>query len=133
MKTHGLSADSRKGIENPEGADGARCASWRFAGVECLFVERRLQFDLTVEAAPGLREAKDVFLTTLRAMLVILPLSATTKFHGMPPAEADFRRFFRVTPPVVHEMIKTLHSRGFIERELAKARSMRLCLTSKQS
>ena len=31
-----------------------------------------------------------------------------TKIHGTPPAEADFRRFFRVTPPVVHHMIKTL-------------------------
>ena len=31
-----------------------------------------------------------------------------TKMHGRPPAEADFQRFFRVTPPVVHEMIKTL-------------------------
>lgn len=47
-----------------------------------------------------------------------------TKIHGMPPAEADLRRFFRVTPPVVHEMIKTLHTRGFIEREPGKARSI---------
>ncbi len=36
-----------------------------------------------------------------------------SKIHGIPPAEADFRRFFRVTPPVVHQMIKTLHARGF--------------------
>ena len=35
-----------------------------------------------------------------------------TKIRGMPPAEADFRRFFRVTPPVVHEMIKTLQRAG---------------------
>lgn len=49
-----------------------------------------------------------------------------TKIHGMPPAEADFRRFFRVTPPVAHEMIKTLHARGFIEREPGQARSIRL-------
>ena len=55
-----------------------------------------------------------------------------TKIHGMPPAEADLRRFFRVTPPVVHEMIKTLHARGFIEREPGKARSIRLCLTRTQ-
>ena len=52
-----------------------------------------------------------------------------TKIHSMPPSEADFRRFFRVTPPVVHEMIKTLHARGFIEREPGNARSIRLCLT----
>ena len=52
-----------------------------------------------------------------------------SKIHGMPPAEADFRRFFRVTPPVVHQMIKTLHARGFIDREPGKARSIRLRLT----
>jgi hypothetical protein len=34
-----------------------------------------------------------------------------SKIHGMPPAEADFRRFLRVTPPVVHPMIKALHAR----------------------
>ena len=55
-----------------------------------------------------------------------------TKIHGMPPAEADFRRFFRVTPPVVHQMIKTLHAHGFIEREPGKARSIRLRLTRAQ-
>jgi len=55
-----------------------------------------------------------------------------TKIHGTPPAEADFRRFFRVTPPVVHEMIKTLHAHRFIEREPGKARSIRLCLTRAQ-
>ena len=51
-----------------------------------------------------------------------------SKIHGIPPAEEDFRRFFRVTPPVVHQMIKTLHARGFIEREPGKARSIRLRL-----
>jgi DNA-binding MarR family transcriptional regulator len=55
-----------------------------------------------------------------------------TKIHGTPPAEADFRRFFQVTPPVVHQMIKTLHARGFIEREPGKARSVRLRLTRAQ-
>jgi hypothetical protein len=40
-----------------------------------------------------------------------------TKIHGVPPAESDFQRFFRVTPPVVHQMIKTLHAQGFIDRE----------------
>jgi DNA-binding MarR family transcriptional regulator len=52
-----------------------------------------------------------------------------SKIHGMPPAEADFRQFFRVTPPVVHQMIKTLHARGFIDREAGKARTIRLRLT----
>lgn len=55
-----------------------------------------------------------------------------TKIHGTPPAEADLRRFFRVTPPVVHQMIKTLHVRGFIDREPGKARSITLRLTRAQ-
>jgi hypothetical protein len=42
----------------------------------------------------------------------------------MPPAEAEFRPFFRITPPVVHQMIKTL-----VDREPGKARSIRLRLT----
>ena len=55
-----------------------------------------------------------------------------SKIHGMPPAEADFQRYFRVTPPVVHQMIKTLHTHGFIDREPAKARSIKLRLTRAQ-
>jgi len=55
-----------------------------------------------------------------------------TKIHGRPPAEADLRRFFRVTPPVVHQMIKTLAARGFIDREPGAARSIRLRLTRAQ-
>lgn len=55
-----------------------------------------------------------------------------TKIHGLPPAETDFRRFFRVTPPVVHQMIKTLHARGFIDREPGRPRSIELCLTRPQ-
>lgn len=52
-----------------------------------------------------------------------------SKIHGTPPAEADFQRFFRVTPPVVHQMIKTLHAHGFIDREPATARTIGLRLT----
>ena len=55
-----------------------------------------------------------------------------SKIHCTPPAEADFRRFFRVTPPVVHQMIKTLDARGFIGREPGKARSITLRLTRAQ-
>ena len=55
-----------------------------------------------------------------------------TKIHGRPPAEADLQRFFRVTPPVVHQMIKTLAARGPIDREPGTARSVRLRLTRAQ-
>jgi len=55
-----------------------------------------------------------------------------TKIHGRPPAESDFQKFFRVTPPVVHQMIKTLQAHGFIDREPRKARSITLRLTRAQ-
>ena len=31
-----------------------------------------------------------------------------TKIMGQPPAESDFQRYFRVSPPSVHQMIVTL-------------------------
>jgi len=55
-----------------------------------------------------------------------------TKIHGRAPAEADLQRYFRVTPPVVHQMIKALVAHGFIDREPGTARSIRLRLTRAQ-
>ena len=52
-----------------------------------------------------------------------------TKIHGVPPAEADMQRYFRVSPPAVHEMVKTLERQGLIEREPGRPRSIRLLLT----
>jgi repressor LexA len=52
-----------------------------------------------------------------------------TKIHGAAPAEADFRKYFRVTPPAVHQMILTLEAQGFIERTPGEARSIRLRLS----
>ncbi|MFN2445589.1 MAG: LexA family protein [Vicinamibacterales bacterium] len=55
-----------------------------------------------------------------------------TKIHGRAPAESDLQRYFRVTPPVVHQMIKTLAARGLIDRQPGTARSIRLRLTRAQ-
>ncbi len=49
-----------------------------------------------------------------------------TKIHGYSPAEADMQRYFRVTPPSVHQMVLTLEDRGLIERTPGQARSIRL-------
>ena len=51
-----------------------------------------------------------------------------TKLHGVAPAEADMRRYFRVSPPSVHGMVLMLERRGFITREPGQARSIRLLL-----
>ena len=52
-----------------------------------------------------------------------------TKIHGVPPAEADMQRYFRVSPPAVHEMVKTLERQGFIAREPGRPRSIRRLLS----
>jgi hypothetical protein len=46
--------------------------------------------------------------------------------NGCAPAEGDMQRFFRVTPPSVHQMVLTLERRGFIRRVPGKARSITL-------
>ena len=51
-----------------------------------------------------------------------------TKIHSRPPAEADMQRYFRVSPPTVHQMVLTLERRGFISREPGKARTIRVLL-----
>ena len=51
---------------------------------------------------------------------------AYTKIHRSPPAEADMQRFFEVTPPSVHRMVKELEKRGLIRRTPRQARSIEL-------
>jgi DNA-binding MarR family transcriptional regulator len=55
-----------------------------------------------------------------------------TKINGRPPAETDMQRYFRTTPPTVHQMVLTLERKGFISREPGKARSIRVLLTPDQ-
>jgi Mn-dependent DtxR family transcriptional regulator len=51
-----------------------------------------------------------------------------SRINGCPPAEADMQRYFRVSPPSVHQMVLTLEANGFIERTLGQGRSVRLLL-----
>jgi hypothetical protein len=48
------------------------------------------------------------------------------KIHGKAPAESDLERYFQVSPPAIHDMIKTLERNGLIERTPGQARSIRL-------
>jgi len=54
------------------------------------------------------------------------------KIHGHAPAEADMQRYFRVSPPTVHQMILTLESRGLIERVPGEGRSIRLMIPRRE-
>ncbi len=46
--------------------------------------------------------------------------------HGRAPAEADLERFFRTTPPTIHQMILKLEEMGLISRTPGQARSIKL-------
>lgn len=52
-----------------------------------------------------------------------------TKIHGVPPAEADMRRYFKVSPPSIHNMVVTLERRSFIRRTPGASRSIQLLLS----
>ncbi|KRR09040.1 LexA family protein [Bradyrhizobium valentinum] len=51
-----------------------------------------------------------------------------TRLHRRPPAEADMQRYFRVSPPSVHQMVLTLEREGFIRRQPRAARSIELLI-----
>ncbi|MCI0571168.1 MAG: hypothetical protein L0Y66_10480 [Myxococcaceae bacterium] len=51
---------------------------------------------------------------------------AYTRVQGRPPAEADFQRYFAVSPPTVHQMVLTLEGCGLIRRTPGVARSIEL-------
>jgi DNA-binding MarR family transcriptional regulator len=51
-----------------------------------------------------------------------------TLVNGRPPAEADMMRFFRLTPPSVHQMMLTLEKAGLISRQPGVARSIAVLL-----
>ncbi len=55
-----------------------------------------------------------------------------TKIHGRPPAQTDMQRYFKVTPPTVHQMVLKLHQLGLIERTPGQARSVRVVLPRQQ-
>lgn len=55
-----------------------------------------------------------------------------TRLHGHAPSEADIQRYFKVSPPTVHQMIVRLEKQRCIERTPGQARSIRLLLTREQ-
>jgi DNA-binding MarR family transcriptional regulator len=66
---------------------------------------------------PTFTEKQGQYLAFIHAYMLVL---------GRPPAEADLRRYFRVTPPSVHQMLTTLERAGLIRRQPGVARSIQL-------
>jgi len=54
-----------------------------------------------------------------------------TRLHRRPPAETDMQKYFRVSPPSVHQMVLTLERSGFIKRQPRVARSNELLVDPK--
>jgi Mn-dependent DtxR family transcriptional regulator len=55
-----------------------------------------------------------------------------SKIHGGAPSEAEMPRYFRVSPPSVHQMILTLEARGLLERTPGQPRSIPLLISPDQ-
>ena len=53
-------------------------------------------------------------------------IHAYTKLMRRPPAEADLQRYFRVSPPTVHQMVLALQRAHLIRRTPRRARSIEL-------
>jgi len=51
---------------------------------------------------------------------------AYSQINRRAPAEADFQRYFRVTAPSVHQMLKTLDQLRLIDKQPGVARSIQL-------
>jgi Mn-dependent DtxR family transcriptional regulator len=49
-----------------------------------------------------------------------------TRLHRRSPAETDMQKYFRVSPPSVHQMVLTLERAGFIRRQPRTPRSIEL-------
>ena len=50
--------------------------------------------------------------------------------YGRAPSEAELQRFFRTTPPTIHQMILKLEEKGFLSRVPGQARSIHLLIDS---
>ena len=57
-------------------------------------------------------------------------IHAYSKIHRTSPAEADFQRFFEVSPPSVHRMVLELERKGLIRRQPGRARSIELLVAA---
>ena len=51
-----------------------------------------------------------------------------TKVNGISPAQADFQRYFKVSPPSVHQMILRLEMKNLIRRTPNTPRSLSVTL-----
>ena len=82
-------------------------------------------FDVSIDPAPTVSALSPPKFTAKQGQYLAY-IYNYTKIHGRAPSEPDLERYFRVSAPSIHEMVKTLHRNGLIERTPGTARSIRL-------
>jgi DNA-binding MarR family transcriptional regulator len=70
---------------------------------------------MAIPSSPRFTDTQGQYLAFIHAYALV---------NRRPPAEADIQRFFAVTPPTVHSMIKELERRGLITRVPRQPRSI---------
>jgi selenophosphate synthetase-related protein len=82
-------------------------------------------FEVTINPAPKLDPSIAPSFTAKQGQYLAF-IYNYTKIHRQAPAEQDLERYFQVSAPSIHDMIKTLERNGLIEKTPGQARSIRL-------
>jgi DNA-binding MarR family transcriptional regulator len=130
----GLTLDDLEDVAGYIAAEANHCEDRRVQRSLYAVYDRlsKLQHEYTDEAPPRPAVVKTDHVSPLKYTAkqgqYLAFIYYYNKIHGIPPAEADLQRYFRVSPPVVHQTIVALEQRGLIERQPGKARSIRLLI-----
>ena len=86
--------------------------------------------DSPTAAALSFRQCKPVIKTrfTRKQGQYLAFIYYYAKVNGRAPSEADMEKYFRVTPPSVHQMVLMLEAKGLIKRVPGQGRSIRLLI-----
>jgi hypothetical protein len=82
-------------------------------------------FEVSIDPAPKLDPSSAPSFTAKQGQYLAY-IHSYAKIHRQAPAETDLERYFRVSAPAVHDMIKTLERNGLLEKTPGQARSIRL-------
>jgi hypothetical protein len=82
-------------------------------------------FDVQMDPAPKLDPSTKPSFTAKQGQYLAF-IHFYTKIQRRAPAESDLERYFQVSAPSIHGMVKTLERNGLIERTPGQARSIRL-------
>lgn len=91
----------------------------------------RLELGLVGEADPGwhqLRPGISRLELTPKQGQYLAFIATYLRLHRRAPAESEVQGYFHTSAPSVHEMLKTLQRKGFIDRRAGEARSIKLLL-----